>query len=114
MYDGLYGPWYPASVRYAREVDALPDSGSVVVVMTWELARFYRDGIIIHRGREVADRTVLVSMGARDVIHRLTGASLPIIITADVRKYCPRQLLSRIELMAASIELVAANRASRI
>ncbi|QAR27128.1 hypothetical protein [Paracoccus denitrificans] len=101
MYDGLHGPWYPATVKLSREVDALPAGGSILVVMTWDRARIYREGIVIRRGAEIEARTVVVSMGAKDIISRLTGALLPIIITADVRAYCPRPLLLRIEDMAA-------------
>jgi len=96
-------PYYPASVRHSREVDALPECGCILIVVTWDQAQYWREGIKIRRGEALAGRTVILSMGARDILAQITGATLPIVITIDVRGCCPAHLLARIDAAASAV-----------
>ena len=104
MVSELIGPWYPASVRRSHEVDALPDSPCVFIVGTWDLARHYRQGIDIRRGKGVSVKIRIISMGARDLCGQLSSLNVPIVISADVRRCAPSPLLKSIEDIAESID----------
>lgn len=95
-----YQEWKTATKEM---IDALPDSGSIILVLTQELGRYIRQGIEERRGLDLARKCRMISVnrcGQEDV---LMGMRTSIRIDHSLIQRLKSEHLKRVQYLAECV-----------